>query len=1073
MRGFITAFAKNNVFANIVLLIIFIAGGIALKSMVRESFPEFSLDMIQIMVTYPGADPEEVEEGVSLKIEEAIEGLEGIKLYTTESYEGVSSTIIEVKQNYKVKDVLDRVETEINAISTFPLDAERPVVKELILKDMVLILYLTGDLSERGLKEWAEDVKDEIRKLDNVSQVSIFGARDYEINIEVSEKKLQEYGITFNDVTRAIRQSNLDLAGGNIRTKGEDIRIRTMGKKYHGEDLAGIVVLSGKDGELITLDKLADIKDNFNEDPVKATINGSPSIFVMVMKTKEEDSLTISRAVHKYVEMKNKELPPGALIKVAMDNTDILESRIDLLIRNGIMGLALVFFMLWLFLDVRLSFWVGMGIPTSIAGAIALLWAFGGTLNMVSLFGFIMVLGIIVDDAIVVGEAVYVHRQSGESGLMASVEGLMEVGMPIIAAVTTTIVAFLPLMFLNGIMGKFIAILPFVVIACLTISLVECLILLPAHLNHLPIINGTQVRGNVISRSVEKIRRKVSFGMEWFALRVYAPFLNKAMEWRYICFCTAMAILLLAIGLVQGGIIKYEMFGSVDGFIVTAHVEFPNGTPPKITEQAVKKIENAFMEATEGMKTITGEPLIKDMLALVGQTIEEIPQHGPNYGSVQVILLESEKRGIHTDDLISAWEKQTGEIPGMKSLKFQGMDSGPPGAPIEVWLEGDHMEDIIAASEDLMMRLKKFDGVFQVRSDFSMGKNEIRLKLKPEARTLGITVSDLAGQIYAGYYGEEAMRIQRGRDDVRIKVRYTEKERQDVAVLTDVRIRTPKGFEVPLMSVADVTYAPGYSKITRTDGLRRIAVSADVNTRKANTNEVFQELQTSYFSKLKRKFPGVYVEIQGEQKKTRESIGSLVVGFPLAIVGMFIIIATMFRSYIQPFIIMFTIPFGIIGGILGHMLLGFNLSLMSVFGFVALAGVVVNDAIVLIERVNENLAEGMNFKEAIRNGGARRFRAIFLTSITTVGGLMPLILETDLQARFLIPMAISIAAGVAFATVLTLVLIPSLLVIMNDFRRLYCRINNGYWPDREEVEPAASRKKELYFTNDTPVKKDA
>jgi len=1058
MKKVLAAFARNTVFANIVLVMIFVSGWIATKSMIRETFPEFSLDMIIVSVPYPGADPEEVEEGISRKIEEAIEGVEGIKLYTTESRENQGSANIEVKEDYDVNAVLDDVRTKINAISTFPVDAEKPVIYELTLKDPVIMLYLSGNMSERRLKEWSEQLKDEIQQLPPVSQVGIFGTREYEIGIEVSEQRLREYGLSFDQVSDAVRRSNLNLAGGTIRTKGEEIRIRTMGRKYSGPELSSIVVLATPKGDVITLDRVAEIVDGFSEDPIDATINGDASVMLIVYKTKEEDSLAISKAVQKFVEDKNKILPTGANLKVLYDNTDMLRDRINLLVKNGIIGLSIVFALLWMFLNLRLSFWGGMGIPISIAGALAIVWALGGTINMISLFGFIMVLGVIVDDAIVVGEAIYVHRKSGKPPLQAAVDGVSEVGMPVVAAVVTTIVAFIPLAYVGGIMGKFISILPVVVISCLAVSLVECLILLPAHLSHLPDLNAEEQNMSKLQRRIDVVHRITSRGLEWFVKNIYYPFLRHALNWRYVSLCTAIAILLITVGLVRGGIIKFQVFPAIDGFIMTSQVEFPAGTPPAVTRSALDQVEGALLRLAEKTQTKSGEPLLEDRLTLVGGTLSDIPSYGPQYGAVQAILLPSEQRGIHVDDLMVAWEKEVGRISGVKSLTFEGLSAGPPGAPIEVWLQGNDMDHILAAADDLMARLKKFDGVYQIRSDFSPGKNEMRLTLKPEARTLGLTVNDLARQVYAGYYGDEAVRLQRGRDDIRVKVRYTADERSRMSDLERVRIRTPEGHEVPLFSVAEVSLSPGFSTITRTDGLRRVAVSADVDSNKANANEIFAELIKNFFPSLKDRYPDVHVALQGEQKKMRESFSSLYVGFPLAVLGIFIIVATMFRSYAQPFVILFTIPFGIIGSIWGHLLLGYDLSIMSIFGMVALTGVVVNDAIVLIERVNENFAEGLPFFEAIRMGGVRRFRAIFLTSLSTVGGLAPMIMETNMQAKFLIPMALSLASGVAFATVLTLVLIPSLLVILNDFRRLAFRYKYGHWPtSREEVEPARTR----------------
>ena len=1057
MKRVLAAFARNTVFANIVLVLIFLAGGIATMSMIRENFPEFSLDMITISVLYPGADPEEVEEGICQKIEEAIEGMEGIKQYTTQSSENTGTANIEVKEDYDVSDVLDRVRTKVNAISTFPVDAEKPVIFEFMLNDPVMLLYLSGDMSERRIKEWSERIKDEIQQLREVSKVEIFGARGYEIGIEVSEERLREYGLTFNMIVDAIRRSSLNLAGGTIRTQGEEIRVRTMGRKYTGEALSSIVVLARPEGEIITLDRVASINDGFTEDPINALINGEPSVLLILYKTKEEDALIISEAVQQFISQKQMQLPVGANIKILYDNTEMLRSRINMLSKNLIIGLMIVFLLLWCFLNARLSFWGGMGIPVSIAGAMAILWAIGGTINMISLFGLIMVLGIVVDDAIVVGEAIYFHRKQGEPPIKAAVEGVCEVGMPVIAAVTTSIVTLVPLFYIGGIMGKFISIMPAMVIACLAVSLLECLILLPAHLSHLPNPDSQNNNLNPLTRRLEVVHRLTSSGMEWFVARIYTPLLSKALYWRYILLCIAISILLLSIGLVKGGILKFEVFPEVDGFIMTSTVEFPGGTPSDVTKQAIEQIDAALLRLAEQTKTRSGDPLIEDRMAIIGQTMDGIPRSGPHLGSVQAILLDSKRRGIYTKDLMVQWEKEIGPIPGVQSMTFAGLETGPPGAPIEVWLQGRDMNDILAATDDLMDRLRMFEGVYQIRSDFSPGKNEMRLELKPEARTLGLTVDDLARQIYAGYYGDEAVRLQRGRDDIRIKVRYTANERRRISDFEKIRIRTLNGHEVPLMSVADISFAPGYSTITRTDGMRRVAVSADVDTNKANANEIFSELSSNFFTQLKRQYPGLNVALQGEQKKMRESFDSLFVSYPLAILGVFIIIATMFRSYTQPFIIMFTVPFGIIGAVFGHLLLGYNLSIMSIFGIVALTGVVVNDGIVLIERVNENIAEGMSFFDAILSGGARRFRAIVLTSLSTVGGLAPLIMETDLQAKFLIPMAISMASGIAFATVLTLVLVPSLMVLLSDARILVHRLKYGFWPKRVDVEPARDR----------------
>ncbi|THB74899.1 MAG: efflux RND transporter permease subunit [Desulfobulbaceae bacterium] len=1057
MKTLLASFARNTVFANIVLVMIFLAGGLATWQTVRESFPEFSVDVITISVVYPGADPEEVEEGISTKIEDAIESVEGIKQYTTRSSEGVASVSIEVKDGYETNRVMDEVKSQVNAISTFPVDAENPIITEIIHKDVVMLLALTGDVPEKQMKEWGEQIRDEVKLIPDVSQVDVFGTRSYEIGVELSEERLKEFDLSLSTVARAIRQSSLNLAGGTLRTEGEDIRIRTIGRKYTGQELAKIVVKARSDGALIRLGQIATIKDEFTEDPVAARINSRPAMFVQVSKTSMEDSLKISDLVATYVQDKQPTLPPGVSIDVFYDNTEYLRARINLLTKNGLIGLCLVYLLLWLFLDLRLSFWAGMGIPISISGAMFLLWSMGATINMISLFGLIMVLGIVVDDAIVVGEAIYVQRKQGAKPLEAAIAGVNEVSMPVIAAVTTTIVAFLPLGFIGGTMGKFIKILPTVVISCLVVSLIECLILLPAHLNNLPDINKKPRWGGIFGL-LTRFRVAVGDGLERFIEQRYVPFLKIVLNWRYVSLSTAIGILILSLGLVVGGFVKFQVFPKLDGFVITSTVEFPAGTPAKITQQALYDMGEAFERIGERTETKSGEPLIKQKLELLGQSLASSGRgkSGPHLGSVQILLLDSEFRGVHSNNLLIEWEKEVGQIPGAVALTFEGMQAGPSGAEIEVWLQGRNMAELVGASDDLQQELAGFQGVYQIKSDYTVGKNELQLSLKPEARTLGLTIEDLASQVNAGYFGREAFRMQRGKDDIRVKVRLASDERRRISDFETMNIRTPAGHEIPLKSLAHITFAPGYSTITRTDGLRRIVVTAEVDPEQANAAEIFADLSEQTFPALTERYDGLYLSMQGSKKDVRESLGSLIVGFPIAIVGIFIIVATIFKSYIQPFIILFTIPFGIIGAIIGHLIFGYDLSMMSVFGMVALSGVVINSSIVLIERVNTNLAGGMSLFEAVIQGGARRFRAIFLTTISTIGGLAPLIVETDMQAKFLIPMALSVAAGVAFATLLTLILIPSLLVIINDLRRGWHRILYGVWPTRTAVEPRAN-----------------
>ncbi len=1061
MKTLLTRLYSNTVLANILLVLIVFTGIAASLSMVREEMPNITFDRIHVSVPYPGADPEEVEEAISRKVEEAVKGMPGIKSLTTMSNENLGTATIEVKGGYDGQEMLDRVRSRINEISSLPDDAEKPVVTLPIHSHSVMGLYLSGNVPEKALKEWAYQIKNELLQQNDITQVEISGTRDYEISVELSEEKLRQFGIAISDVTHAIRQNNLNRSAGLIRNESNEIRVRTIGRKYNRRELSSIVVLATPAGELITLDKLADIRDEFSEDRVDTTVNGKPAVLLNIFKTSEEDTIRMSDAVKAYVSEKQGSLPPGADLGILFDNSDTIRHQIDMLVKNGVLGLALVFVILWLFLSARLSLWAGIGILTSLCGGLALTWIYGGTLNMISVFAFIMILGIVADDAIVVGEAIAWHRNAGAGPLDSAIRGFLEVGKPVTAGVLTTMIAFSPLLFFSGIMGKIIGILPMVVIACLMVSLFESFVLLPAHLAHLPDQTKPKKQVPWFLRWITAIPEKMSQLMDRAARNVYRPFLQKALNWRYIFLSITVSVLMISIGTIQGGFVGFEMMPQRDGYFLTASVEFPEGTSLAITDDAVTKMEAAFIRVSQRLKTKSGDPMIENLLALSGQATDEEPgeegEKGPHLGGIQVMLLDSLNRGIHTDDLIREWKKELGPIYGAKTLSFGGAVMGPPDKPITIAIDGKNIDSMLTAAEALKMRLKRFDGVFDVQAETIQGKNEIRFQLKPEARAMGITVKDLADQVYAGYFGDEALRIQRGVDEVSIRVRYTRSERQQLSSLEKIRIRTAQGNEVPISAVANLDYGPGMSTITRAEGRRRIKVSADVDTSIIYSDEVIDVLNAGYLKELEATYPDIQVVLKGEAEHVADTFENLYVAVVVVILGIYMLIAALFRSYLQPFIVLFTLPFGLIGAIWGHLLLGWTLTLFSMFGMVGLTGIVVNDAIVLIERINSNLAEGMSFTDALVQGGIRRFRAVFLTSISTVGGLTPMIFESDPYADMMIPVAITIVFGVIFATVLTLVLIPCLLMIINDMRLLVSRLKDGTWKSREAVEPAKTQ----------------
>ena len=1048
---------RHHVLANVAMGLILLAGAVAAMSMLREAFPEIRANAFTVTVVYPGADVEEVEEGVSRKIEEAIDGLEGIKRYSTFSRESVGTATIEVFDRYPMETARDLIENAIESISTFPVSAEKPIVSEIMRRDEVLVLTLWGDLDERTRKEMAEQIKDELQEHPAISQVDISGVREYEIFIELSEQRLREYGLTFESVTNAIRRGSVNLSGGSLRTKSEEINIRAEGRKYTGEEIGRIVVITEADGTIITLDQVATIRDGFTEDPIVARFNGQPAVILKLLKTSSEDTIAIAEAGHQYAVDKEQTLPEGVFLTAWADGALVIQDRLAITFRNGLIGLSLVIAMLWMFLDTRLSFWVAMGIPISLAGSLVIMWIAGLTLNSVTLFGLVMVTGIVVDDAIVVGEAIFLSRSKGAGPLRAVTNGLSEVGLPVIAAVCTTIVAFLPMGFVSGVMGQFMGTMAIAVIGALAVSLIEALFILPSHLTHLPAPDAPRPRARFHTRLGRGVRKTINSALDFVIQKLYRKTIRVALQFRYVTVSIAVAIILVTLGLGGAGFIKFTPFPNWDDNQIVANIEFPRGTPATVTESALVATEQGLFDYVASIEEEHGKGLVEEVFSLVGSSGGGGSDDGAHTGMVRVQLRHSNFRDIHSQDILAGWQRQVGDLTGALSQSYTTGSQGPGGKPIELWLQGRDREALQHASQQLKDQLRTYEGVYDVQDSFRPGKRELKVDVKPEAQGLGITLDDLAGQVYAGFFGQEAVRIQRGRDDVRVKVRYTNDERATLGTLDSVRIRTAQGYEVPLYSVADVEFGHNPAIIERSDGQRRIAVSAEVDEKRTNAQEVLGDLQTGFLDELIAGHPGVSLSLEGAQQDAGESLNSLITMFPLAMIGIFVIIATIFRSYFQPFVIMLTVPFGIIGAALGHAALGWQMSMFSVFGMFALTGVVVNDAIVFIEAVNGQIARGLPVFDAIEQGGVRRFRAILLTTVSTIGALVPMIIETDLSAQPLNPMALSVASGVGFATVLTLVYVPCLLAILNDFRRLVFLVVHERWPTREEVEPASLR----------------
>jgi multidrug efflux pump subunit AcrB len=1031
----------SSVLANLMLAGVVIAGIMAATTIRRESNPDIFIPMISISVPYPGGDPEDIEESITQKIAAVVDGMQGVNRYFTWSGEGMSEVDVEIREGANLAEVKDRIENGVDAIDTFPERAERPRIRQSQDEDSVAIVFVWGDLSERELKEQGELIRAELQALPEVSIVEPFGMRGYEIAIEVSEQALHRYDLTLQDVAGAIRRSSLNASTGTLQLEAEEMRVRALGRRYTGPEFESIVVKALPGGETLTLGQIAAVRDAFEENERVTTLNGNRCYAMDVDRSRGEDLLKINRAVDRYIAEKQPALPEGVHITKAFDDARFVQGQIGILVSNGLAGLALVLFMLWLFLEPRLAFWVAMGIPISLMGAMVVLWVIGASLNQISLIAMILVLGMIVDDAIVTGEAIHVHRERGLSPLAASVAGVREVALPVFASIATSVLAFLPMAFLGGLMGQFMRQMPLVVTTALVVSFAECMLMLPAHLNY-----RRRLQASRLPRALQ-FRRHVTRGLDAFVARVYIPLLVRCIRHRYVASCAAVSIVLITVGLIAGGIVPVMMWPPVEGESIQAYVEFPPGTPLAAVAGALELTEAGLERVAARTKTKSGDPLVRNVWL-------SAPDGVDTGGRLYIELLTTSKRGIPTEAIIADLREEVGRIPGAIVQSYRGDTIGNgDGGDVGVWLTGADYKTLRRAADELKAKLASYDGVYQVQDNFRPGKGELQVRPKPAARHLGLTLDDISRQLYAAYQGEEAVTLLRAREEVKVRVMLPRAERERLSDFTQLRIRTPGGGEVPLTTVADVTLAAGVSSISGINGLRGIQVSASVDRARANPNDINQSVE-DYLPGLLARYPGVGWTYSPNEADNRAMFAALGRNSIIAGLVIFILLCTIFHSYVQPLLILTAIPFGFTGAVIGHLVLGIPLSFLSLAGMIALAGVIVNTSIVLIERMNAFLREGFTLEESICRAGERRFRAVVLTSVTTVFGLSPIILNQSLMAQIVIPMAVSLAAGVGIGTLLSLVFLPTFAAVLNDARRAVFRSLRGSWPTPEEVEPA-------------------
>lgn len=1047
MNAIIAWFANNRVAANLLMLFIIVAGLLALPTIRKETIPSVSLDMINVSIPYPGASPTEVEQAVCTRVEESVFDIDGLRKLSSSAKENLCSINIELETGFDSARILDEVKSRVDAITSFPADVEEAVIKEVTIRNRVINLIISGPASEDTLKQLAEKIRDELVDLPAITQIEKINIRPYEISVEISDLALNSYGVTFSEVAEAIKRSSMDMAGGVVKTPTGDVLLRSEGQAYRGDQFEQLPLRAESDGTTITVGDVAMVIDGFEQSDLQGKFNGEPAVMLSVFRIGEQSVLEISDQVRDYLKKARPLLPDGIKINTWQDRSEMFKSRLDLLLRSAVVGLALVFVILVLFLRLRLAVWVSAGIAVSFMGALLVLPWFGGSINMISMFAFVLVLGIVVDDAIIVGENIFSQHRKGIFGLPAAINGAQEVSKPVMFAVFTTVVAFMPILFLPGTSGKLWAVIAVVVIATLVFSLIESLLILPAHLST---INSTVPGRFKIINYLSSKQQVFVDQVENFIHGVYKPFLDIVLRWRYTTVATFITLFMIFLMLVVGGWLPRAFFPKVEGDMIVGNLRFAQGTHHKITAAAIERMEDAANRLRNDIISEQGLDEFRGVITTVAaQPMSRSGLSGGYVGEVAIELAPAETRLMENQEILKRWRESIGEIPEAVELSFDS-SLQHRGADIDIELSGTDLDKLNTTAGELKMQLRAYPGVFDIRDSFESGKREIRLQLKDQANNLGLEFNALARQVRQAFYGEEVQRIQRGRDEVKVYARYPEAERSSLYMLENMTIRLDNGASIPLSSVANIDYSRSPSEIKRIDRKRVIRVSAHVDTSVTAIETVMEDLQKNYLDALQDTHRGVSWGLSGSQQDRKELINTMIQGFILAILGIYALLAIPFRSYMQPLIVLSAIPFGLIGAILGHMILGLDISLLSLCGMIAVSGVVVNDNLVLVDYINRAKHKGVAITEAIREAGAARFRPILLTSITTFAGLTPLMLEKSVQAQFLIPMAVSLAFGVMFATTVSLLLIPAAYQILEDINDIYQR----WFPAKDTVAEA-------------------
>lgn len=1045
MQRVIEWFVHNPVAANLLMIVMVVGGLLVLSTIRQEEFPAIEPEIVRITVEYRGASPAEVEQSICLRIEEAIEGTPNLDRIRTVAAEGACNVTAEMQIGSDVDAATADIQNRVDAIDSFPVDAEKPSISKYEMRRGVLKIAVSGDIAERDLKEIGQRARDEIAALDEVSQAELVYDRPYEVSIEISEETLRRHELDLETVAAAVRNASLDLPGGSVKTEGGEILLRAKGQAYRGAEFEEIVVLTRTDGTLVRIRDLGEVVDGFEDTELRGFFNGDPSVVVKVLLIGDEDVLDAAAAVKDWLPGFRASLPEGVAVTVFNDESLDLVARLDVMLHNARSGLVLVLLTLTLFLRFRLAMWVAAGVPISFLGAIMLFPTFGVTISTLTVMAFILVLGILVDDAIVIGESVHTAEGRQTDQVRAAIDGTVAVYVPVFFGVMTSMAAFLPIILVPGRMGEFFGVIGVAAILCLVFSLVESQLILPAHLAHRRVTTRGGGEPNTLVAAWLGFQNRVAGGLERLGHVHYRRFLGAIVEWRYAFVVAAIGVLVMSAALFASGRLRYQFFPQVTGNIAYATLTMPQGVPLERTEIAVAQIQRAAFELKRELDAeIPGPSIVVHSFASIG---EQLGRDGPSrpdqlggahLAEVGLELVASVDRDITTDEVVARWREKTGPVPDAVELLF-GSDAFSAGEPINIELYGaSDIDELTQASAMVKGFLASFAGVSDIADSFRAGKQEVQLSVRETALPLGLTQNDLARQVRQAFHGEEAQRIQRGRDDVRVMVRYPEAERRSLGSLEEMRIRTRDGTEVPFAAVADAEITRGFATIQRTDRRRVVTVTADVDRTVTTPGKVLAAFD-AWLPQLRAAYPNVTYRLGGEQREQAEAGAGLVRGFGMALLLIYVLLAIPLKSYLQPLIIMSVIPFGTVGAILGHYLLGWDVVFFSILGMVALSGVVVNASLVLVHAINTERDAGASTADAIRRASVSRFRPIALTTATTFLGLLPLMFETAVPAQPIIPMAISLGFGVLYASIMTLLLVPAGYVILEDLKGLVGR----------------------------------